>query len=110
MIKAVIFDLDNTLLDFVKMKNINVTAPQAQRSHIAISGVEEVEVMAPFNVTGSSKAFNFNTQYGGGINNGSVKFLEFPSLLSDYSGFNSNIKIMDSGSALSDPEINSLQH
>lgn len=95
--------------DFVKMKNININAPNAARSHIAISGVEEVEVVSPFNITGANKAFNFNTQYGGGINNGSVKFFDFSGLLSDYAGFNSATRIMDSGQVLSDSEINALQ-
>lgn len=95
--------------DFVKLKNINIQAPNASRSHIALSGVEEIEVEAPFSIAGAHKAFNFNTQFGGGIDNGSKRFVGFPGLLSEYSGFISHTRIVDSGQVLSSAEINALQ-
>ena len=95
--------------DFVKLKNINIQSPNSSRSHIALSGVEEIEIEAPFAIVGSNKAFNFNSQFGGGIDNGSKRFIEFPGPLSDYSGFMSQTKIMDSLEVLSDAQINALQ-
>lgn len=95
--------------DFVKLRNINIQAPNASRSHISLSGVEEIEVEAPFSIVGTHKPFNFNTQYGGGIDNGSKRFVGFPGLLSEYSGFMSQTRITDSGQNLSSAEINALQ-
>lgn len=103
--------------DMVVIDGFEVIAPQADRSHIMISGAEEVHVY-DFKVTGSEAALdgavtNGKTQHGGPIRNGQV-FYHLPLLRNSlYDGFHSANKVQvwaggPFAEVLSDAEIDTL--
>lgn len=91
----------------VIIQNHAVNHPNADRDHIAISGAEEVEIRNSFIISGNRTAFCFNSPFGGPIPCGSICFFQ-PAPVSQYTGFQSAIKVTINGAVLTDPQIDAL--
>ncbi len=106
----------------VVIESVDVDLPRADRSHIAISGVEHVRI-DDFQIRGNRAAFSLDSSFGSPlisgqaivdgnlvnldneqIDNGRVGF-RAPCPLSDFTGFQSNISVKENMSVLSDNEI-----
>lgn len=90
------------------LKNIRVNSPNADRNHVAISGVGVVEIH-DFQINGGKTAFSFDDTFGGPIDNGEERFC-LPPLVSQYAGFQSNGKVKRNNQPLSDQQIDALQY
>lgn len=91
---------------FARLENIRVVSPQADRSHIQISGVGLVQIKR-FLVRGNRAAFDFENLYGGPLPNGTVQFLGAKPLSAN-PGFKSGTKIRLQNQTLSNQQIDSL--
>jgi len=106
----------------VLIESIDVDLPRADRSHVAISGVEHVRI-DDFQIRGNRTAFSFDSPFGSPvmsgpvivdgvlrnvhserIDNGTVVY-RTPCPLSQFVGFQSSISIQENMNLMSDSEI-----
>lgn len=92
--------------DRVQIVDFVADHPNANRSHVMLSGIEDAEVY-DFTVKGNKRAFDLDPQYGGPVKNGSVRFL-VPSPVSKYAGFKAWKKVAKNGLDLSDAQIDAM--
>lgn len=92
------------------MMNFVTKHSNADRDHVAIAGVKDV-IIAGWDITGNRTAMHFNSQFGGGIDNGSVGLYTWNrGKPSEWSGWRTSIKVKKAGQILSDQDINKLEY
>ena len=88
------------------LRNITVDSPNADRSHLAFSGVGLLQIH-DFQVVGNRTAIDLDNAFGGPVSNGTVE-LHLPSPASAYGGFQAGVKVKQGGVTLTNPQIDAL--
>ncbi len=84
-----------------------VVHPKADRDHVAISGVQTVEIHDGFCIAGNRAALGLDAPYGGKIKNGRECFY-LPPLVSAYTGFKSSSRMRRGTARLTNKKIDHL--
>ncbi len=93
--------------DRVIVQGHMVFAPDADRDHVMLSGVEEVEIRDGFLVIGSRTAFHFDAEFGGPVKNGTECFVT-PVPASIHPGFMSALMVRRAKAVLAPMQIDAL--
>ena len=94
--------------DAVVLKNITINAPNADRDHVMISGVQWFFMQEPFAITGNQTALHIWPPQGGPIGVGFADIDTGIVPVSQYAGWQSAIKMKYIGIVLSDAIIDAL--
>lgn len=101
--KGLYLNANGYTCDYAYFNNIRINMPQADRSHIMISGVEKVQFDS-FEIVGNKVAIELDSRYGGPIKNGIVQ-IAVPNPVSAYQGFKAYRKVMKNQINLTDAQI-----